>query len=135
MALEAYFSITSSGGVQAERIKLLSCEFGFQQQLDETGRPATKPRGGLIHLTIESTDKEMIAEWMLNRMSRKNGRIEFPLRNNRKKVVTFEDGICVSYNESYNSTDNVPMVLDFTISANKITLGSATFNNDWKLNT
>ncbi len=134
MALEAYFSITSSSDVQAERIKLLSCEFGFQQQLDETGRPATKPLGGLIHLTIESTDREIIAEWMLNRMSRKNGRIEFPLRNNRKKVLTFEDGICVSYNESYKSTDNVPMLLDFTISANRITLGSATFNNDWKLN-
>jgi hypothetical protein len=131
MALDAVLSLTSSG-TPTESLKVLECDFEFSQEIDETGKPSGKPRGGLIHVTVESNDKITIAEWMFSKMGFKNGKIEFSLRNSKKKELNFEDGACISYHESFNSVNNLPMVLRFTISANTIKLGSVTFNNEWK---
>lgn len=131
MALDAVLTLTSSGQ-PTESIKVLECDFEFSQEIDETGKPSAKPRGGLIHVAVESNDKATIAEWMFSKSDLKNGKIEFALRNNKKKELTFEEGACIEYHESFNSVNSMPMVLRFTISANTIKLGSVTFKNDWK---
>jgi|APLow6443716910_1056828.scaffolds.fasta_scaffold889042_1 hypothetical protein len=133
MALDAWLTFTSSSGQSADPIKILECDFEFSQEIDETGKPSGIPRGGLIHITIESTDKSTFAEWMFSKMDFKNGKIEFSLRSNKKKELTFEDGACISYHESFNAVNSLPMLLRFTISANTIKLGSAPpFKNEWK---
>jgi len=132
MALEAWLTFTSSEGIATDSIKILECDFNFSQDIDDTGKPSAKPTGGQINITVESTDKGIITEWMFAKMGYKNGKIVFPLRNGKKKELKFEDGVCVSYHESFNSMDNTAMVLRFTISANKIFLDNQTFSNDWK---
>lgn len=129
MALDA--TLTFTGGA-TDSLKVLECDYEFSQEIDETGKPSATPRGGLIHVTVESNDKTTIAEWMFAKMAFKNGKIEFSLRNSKKKELTFEDGACISYHESFNSENNLPMILRFTISANTIKLGSTTFTNLWK---
>ncbi|MHC1774098.1 MAG: type VI secretion system tube protein TssD [Lentimicrobium sp.] len=129
MALDAV--LTFMGGA-TESMKVLECDYEFSQEIDETGKPSAKPRGGLIHVTVESNDKTTIAEWMFSKLAYKNGKIEFSLRNNKKKELVFEDGACISYLESFNAVNNIPMMLRFTISANVIKLGSVTFSNLWK---
>lgn len=131
MALDALLTLTSSGQ-PTESVKVLECDYEFSQEIDETGKPSGKPRGGLIHVSVESNEKATIAEWMFSKMDFKNGKIEFILRNNKKKELTFEDGACIEYHESFNAVNNLPMILRFTISANIIKLGSVTFTNDWK---
>ncbi|MFH1119796.1 MAG: type VI secretion system tube protein TssD [Bacteroidota bacterium] len=130
MALEAYLWFTSGA---TDTMKVLECDFEFSQEIDETGKPSGTPRGGLIHVTVESNDKTTIAEWMFAKMGFKSGVIEFSLRNNKKKELAFEDGACISYHESFNAVNNMPMILRFTISANSIKIGNAPpFTNLWK---
>lgn len=132
MAFESYLNFQSQGQT-TDTIKILECEYAFFQEIDQSGKPSAKPTGGQIKFVIESSDKELIAEWMFSKNARKNGSIIFPMRNNRTKELKFEDAICISYKEVFNASDNMPMLLQFTISANKIKLGSAEFSNNWKL--
>jgi hypothetical protein len=131
MALDAVLSLTSSG-TSTESLKVLECDYEFSQEIDESGKPSARPRGGLIHVTVESSDKTTIAEWMFSKMAFKNGKIEFTLRNSKKKELIFEDGACISYHESFNAVNSLPMMLRFTISANILKLGSVTHDNEWK---
>jgi len=128
MALEAWMSFTND----SNRIKILTCDFSFSQEIDETGKPSSRPQGGLINITVESTDKETLAEWMFSKMGMKDGKIEFQLRNNKTKVLSFKEGVCIAYNESFNAAGSIPMMVHFTISPNSIKLGSAEFKNEWK---
>lgn len=132
MALEAWLSFTSAKGQTTHTIKVLECEFEFHQDIDKTGKPCSRPQGGLIHLVIESTDKTTITEWMFARMSLKDGKIQFPLRFGKKKTLEFEEAVCVAYREVFHASDSMPMLLHFTISANRIKIGDAAFENDWK---
>lgn len=111
---------------------MLECEFSFHQDLDPTGKPSSKAQGGLIKVLIESTAKTSITEWMFSPMALKNGKISFPLRFGKKKELYFEEGICVDYKEVFHHANNLPMLMHFTISANKLKIGEAVFENDWK---
>lgn len=128
MALEAWLSFRGDSNY----IKILSCDFSFTQEIDETGKPSSRPQGGLINLSVESTEKNTLAEWMFSKMGTKDGQITFQLRNNKTKVLDFRDGVCISYNEVFQSSGSIPMIIHFTISPNMIVLGNAQFNNDWK---
>jgi hypothetical protein len=132
MALEAWLTFTSSEGQTTDQLKILECDYQFTQDIDETGKPSAKPTGGQINLTVESTEKSIITEWMFAKLGYKNGKLVFPLRNGKRKELMFEDGVCISYHEAFNAINNMPMTLHFTISANTIKLGDQTFSNDWK---
>ncbi len=132
MALEAWLSFTTAQGQTTDKLKILECDFEFRQDIDKTGKPSSKPYGGLIHITVESTEKATIAEWMFSTMGLKDGHIEFPLRQGKKKDLNFEDGVCIAYQESFNASDSTPMLIRFTISANRIIVNTATYSNDWK---
>ncbi len=132
MALEAWLTFTSSEGQATDHLKIIECDYQFLQDIDETGKPSAKPAGGLINLTIESTERSLITEWMFAKLGYKNGKLVFPLRNGKRKELIFEDGVCIAYHESFNAVDNLPMTLQFTISANTIKLDDQTFTNNWK---
>lgn len=132
MALEAWLSFTSTEGQTTHTIKVLECEFEFHQDLDKTGKPCSRPQGGTIDIVIESTDKITITEWMFAPMSLKDGKIQFPLRFGKRKTLEFEEAVCVKYREIFHASDSMPMLVYFTISANRIKIGEALFENDWK---
>ena len=133
MANEASLSFTTSEGHATDEIKVLECDYQFMQDIDETGKPFARPSGGQINITVASTEKGTITAWMFEKMGYKNGKIVFVLRNRKKKTLQFEDGVCISFAETFNAMDNMPMLLRFTISANKIILDGCTFSKDWKI--
>jgi hypothetical protein len=115
------------------QVRVLECDFGFTQDIDSSGKPNGKPRGGIINLVIESTDESVLISWMLSHDARKNGTISFLRRDNERplKKVQFTDGICISYRESFRDYGNVPMTTALTISAREIKIGDNKLENQW----
>ncbi len=134
MALNAWLTFSTHSSGQAPKFRLLYCEFGFNQAIDETGKPAARPKGGIIHMAIESTDNDIFVSWMISKEERKDGKIEFPLKSNRKKVVEFKEAVCIAYNEKYDVENPSSMVMRITLSANEIIVGSVGYSNKWKKN-
>lgn len=130
MALPAnlYLSGTS------KPITLYAYDLSFYQDLDVTGKPSSRPKGGLIDLVISSHDCLPVTAWMLSPFGLRDGKIEFitpPF--GKKRTVEFEEAICVKYREIYQKSEmGRHLDIHFTISANRITIGEAGFTNDWK---
>jgi hypothetical protein len=116
-----------------KRVRVIECDFGFTQDIDSTGKPSGKPRGGTINLLIESTDDSELISWMFSHDERKNGTIKFLRRDNERpmKKVEFKDGICINYHESFRDHGEVPMTTALTISAKEINIGSVSYKNKW----
>ena len=132
MAFDASLQFTDMGGRPiGEHIKVMECDFGFNQQTDITGKPVAKVMGGTISLVLESTEDESIMNWMIATTELKNGMIYFTLRDNKYKRLEFEEGACIQYHETFNYDGSIPMQISLTISANKLRVGSSKFNNEW----
>jgi len=116
-----------------KQVRVIECDFGFTQDVDSTGKPSGKPRGGIINLLIESTDDSELISWMFSHDERKSGTISFLRRDNERpmKKVKFHDGICISYHESFRDSGNVPMTTALTISAREIEIGNVSYKNKW----
>ncbi len=116
-----------------KQVRVIECDFGFTQDIDSTGKPSGKPRGGIINLLIESTDDSELISWMFSHDERKSGTISFLRRDNERpmKKVNFRDGICISYHESFRDHGNVPMTTALTISAKEIEVGDVSYKNKW----
>ena len=118
---------------------IIECEYSFSQSIDQTGKPSSRATGGIINVVLETTeDTSSLAHWMLSESDMKSGSLNFTLSNEKQKVVSFSEGICVGYHEYFNMRDvdvetNKPsMLLKLSITAKEITIGSATFTNKWK---
>lgn len=134
MAFIAFLKFTdSSGNPIGDDIKVMECDFGFTQQIDITGKPSARPMGGTINLKVESTDNTELADWMISSEGMKDGRIDFTLRDNKFKTLSFEKGVCIQYHEAFDYEGSIPMHISLTISAGKITIGSIEFSNEWKI--
>lgn len=115
-------------------IRILSYNFSFSQEIDSNGLPSSRVRAGLINLTIYGKSDPDMVNWMLGRMMTKNGKITFtgisssgiPQETNS---LVFENGILVSYSESFN--DQSDMIISLSISCQKITLSTATWETKW----
>ena len=110
---------------------VLSCNYSFNQAVDQKGQVASIVRGGNISVQVEASDDDSIVEWMIDPFKKVNGSITFMKldQDSTMKEVSFEDGYCVQYSEVFNSSNNSPMLLSLTISAKKITVGTATHEN------
>ncbi|MEZ5083021.1 MAG: type VI secretion system tube protein TssD [Bacteroidales bacterium] len=114
-------------------IKVMECDFGFTQQIDITGKPSARPMGGTINLKVESTDNTELADWMISSEGMKDGRIDFTLRDNKFKTLSFEKGVCIQYHEAFDYEGSIPMHISL-ISASKITIGSIEFSLNGRYN-
>lgn len=128
MSFKATLSI--DGG---EETRLLHCSYALQRDFDSTGRPSSMVHGGTIDFTIESTDDNSLFEWMVDQFSHKKGKATFFKRdsNTKMKEVSFEDGYIVKYSEAIDAIGESPMVINFTVSAKKISVAGATHENPW----
>lgn len=113
---------------------VLSCDFGFSQDIDETGMVQSRVRGGIISLSIRGVDDSDILQWMMDQGSTKNGRIQLSGYSTTgvsgpRRRIEFEDGYLINYRESFaNQTD---VVVHLTISARKITVSGVDHENIW----
>jgi hypothetical protein len=131
MAFKATLSV--DGG---DEIRLLHVSYALNRSVDATGRPSSEVRGGTITLEIESTDDTSILEWMMGSWTQKSGVIKFfkKAEEAKMKELKFENAYCIQYAESIDAVGDNPMTINFTISAEKISVGGASFKNPWPKN-
>jgi ribosomal protein L25 (general stress protein Ctc) len=118
-------------GQPNEGIKVLSCSFGFSQDVDNRGMVASKVRIGTINLTIPHINDATIINWMLGHDTRKNGEIIFSGYSDGvpRQSIVFEDSVLISYHESFSDPSDTTISL--TISCRKITVLDVTYENTW----
>ncbi len=120
--------------VDGKEYLILSSSYHFYQETDVTGRPSSVARGGQITVSVESSDDNDLAKWMVDSWGLKGGSLKFFKRDSESaimKQVDFEDAYLVSYDETYSHETTMPMVITITLSAKKIKIGDASHENEW----
>ncbi|MCH5224508.1 MAG: hypothetical protein J1D77_00865 [Muribaculaceae bacterium] len=119
---------------------VVECEYQFFQSVDETGKPTSRPTGGIITVVMPSTndDDMFFYNWMFNKSEVKEGVLRFNLysQDNRVsyKTVAFANAYCVELRDYFNDHDENLMYTTIKISAQVIVVGStntAVFSNAW----
>jgi hypothetical protein len=116
-----------------DEINVLRCGFRFNQNIDVTGKAASKPMGGTINITLASINHPGLFEWMITTSQTKNGKITFVRYDTMSKLKTleFENALCVEYHEVFDPTGEHPIILQLTISAHTIRLEDTVYKNNW----
>lgn len=119
--------------LDGEEINVLHCGFRFTQMTDTTGKPTAKPQGGTVSLLVESSGSTDLFDWMISPTQLKNGTITFYRRDTMSKLKTLEftDAICTDYYETFDHAGEMPMQIQFTISAYELKLNDSSFTNNW----
>lgn len=114
-----------------EGIALLSCSYGFTQEIDQRGLPKSEVRGGVITMAFRSMDDQELMHWMISSVSDKSGKITFSGEETEKifKTLEFRDARCISYHETFERDSE--MIIKITISAREVTLSGVTHTNSW----
>lgn len=129
--------VESYGG---KKYELVECEYEFYQNLDESGKPSSRPQSGLIKFVMpaQGDDDTFFYDWMFNRSITHNGTIEMLLStdDNTKKYLHlyFEDAYMVNMYQYFNNNNSLLVRTKVTLSARIFTFGGkAKFENDWKI--
>jgi flagellar biosynthesis GTPase FlhF len=113
---------------------VLRTDYEISQSVDTQNKPNGKPRGGIISVTVESSNKNDLAEWMVSPTMKKNGQLVFFRRdaNSSMKTLSFSEGYCIGYQETFDANSPDPMSIRLRISAGEIKLNnSCTVTNPW----
>lgn len=122
--------------LDGEEANVLYCSFRFTQVTDATGRPTSIPQGGSIMLTIESTGKADLFDWMISPTQTKSGTVTFYRRDSMSKLKTlnFTGAHCIDYQEEYVHDGKYPMQINVVLSAKELKLNDSEFKNNWPQN-
>lgn len=128
MATDAKLSFTDSSGNAQTSIKVLECDFGFSQDINQhTLTPTSQVRINMINVVVESTKDTQLADWMISN-TQKKGMIELTIQNNVKKTIAFEEAYCAQYHESFNHLGGEsPMHISISFTARVIELDESIF--------
>lgn len=116
-----------------DNIDVLKCNYSLSRDVDSKGRPSSGVYGGTINLTVESTDDTSIIESMVNQYKPVDGMVTFKKSDEdaKMKELSWEKGYVIAFKEGIDITGTEPMLIDFTISAEKIKIGNAEHKNEW----
>jgi len=130
--MSAFDAILSVDGGSSD-LKVIHCSYSLNRDVDGSGKPSGAVRGGLIQIEIESTKDISFNEWMVEQFTAKNGKVVFKNidANTSMKELTWENGYIVQLAESFDIVGENSMTLSFTVSAEKLKMGSATHDNRW----
>jgi hypothetical protein len=137
LKLLIFMSFLAKLNIDGEEFNILECDFGIEQNSDETGRPSAKPIGGQIEILIESTVKIDFFEWASSGLGIKNGEIIFYRRDNTSslKKLKFKDAYCLKYRERFNAVNTEPLKIYLVISAKEMVMRGTRFTNNWPMRT
>ena len=132
MAFKASFKFSSGAGANQE-LDVLNCNVTFMRDTDKKGRPSSDIYGGKIVVIVESTPDSIVLENMFAQFKPIGGSIIFKKADEdaKMKELTFENGYIVDYEEGLNVSNDTPMAIRFVISAQKVSLGNAKFEQNW----
>ena len=114
---------------------VVSCSFGFNQNVNEDGYIASRVKAGLIHISIRATEDPEIVHWMLSNSEIKNGRIEFAgflsagTGPGGTRKLSFKNAMLVDYSESFNELADI--MVNLVITAGNITLAGESYESNW----
>ena len=98
MAIQGRLSISS----QKKVYHIVECAYEFNQSIDESGKPITRPRGGTITFVMPTTDDDdtFFYNWMFKKTEVHDGTFEFDVfvdnNTRRTKSVSFFNAYCIS---------------------------------------
>jgi hypothetical protein len=126
-------SFTANLAIAGKEVRVLHCSYSLHREVDATGRPSSMVHGGKISLEIESTDDTSLFEWMVDQFKTQDGTVTFKKRDqdSKMKELKWEKGYIIEHTESFDQVGDNPMTIHFVISAEKITVGSASHKNPW----
>ena len=112
---------------------ILACNYKLNRDVDPKGRPASPVYGGRISVTLESTDDTSVLEQMVNEYKPSSGTITFKKTNEdaKMKELKWDNGYIVAFEEKIDINSDQPMVLSFTVTAEKVSVGNAKFEQKW----
>jgi hypothetical protein len=116
---------------------IVNVSYHLDRGINEKGKPSTLVRNFQITITIASDDKLKNAaiDWLKEGNGAKKGKkgevIIHDEEGKEFKKIEFENAFIINYNEnfSYGMSDNVQET--FTITAEKVKIGTADFDFKW----
>lgn len=126
--------------IDGRKYGVVQAQYEFNQMLDETNKPKTRPQGGTITFVMPATNDDdlFFYKWMFSKTEVKDGEFKFTVwtyHNKRSfKTVQFENAYCVGLKDYFNDSDSKLMYTTVTIAAEKILIGESgdvTFDNEW----
>ena len=113
MAHEAKLNIGNG-----QEYDIIDCEYKMEQPAGVAGITG-KPRYGIIHFTMLSTDDNNMTfhRWMIDKMEQKSGSITFSSVRNAKmstRTVVFKNAYCIKLHEHFNKYSG-DMMMGITI--------------------
>jgi Hemolysin coregulated protein Hcp (TssD) len=114
---------------------VLSCNYRFYKDRDPSNKPSGSALGGELKVKIEATGKTEFLDWTLKEDQTKDGEIIFYKRDAMSKLrsIKFERAYCISYEETFNSENTEPLIIELIICAKKLTIGDCISENVWKI--
>jgi hypothetical protein len=112
---------------------LNSVSFQIDQAIDKFGRPSSIAKGGKIDIELFTVEDDVIIDWMVHPVKTLNGSINLYEADNETKLkeIQFENGYCIEYTEIFEQSTSENLVIKFTISAEKISIGNIDLDNQW----
>ena len=117
---------------EQEGFPVTSCDFNFQQVIDERGVPNTRVSGGVISIGLKNENDYELMVWMFYHDALKNGKIVFSsgsADNQSFQTIEFKEAVLVSYNQSFSEQSEI--TVNLTISCREVEISGATFVNLW----
>jgi len=118
---------------EQDGINVISCEFTFQQQVDQRGMPSSRVNGGVINIGLKNENDFDLMLWMFSQDTKKNGKIILTSgisENQAFQTIKFKDACLVTFHESFSEFSEVSV--DLSISCREIEISGAMFANIWQ---
>jgi len=118
---------------EQDGIPVVSCDFSFDQQVDQRGVPISRVTGGVINIGLKNENDYDLIVWMFSQDAKKNGKIVFSSGtsdNQSFQTIKFKDGALVNYHQSFSEQSEISVNL--SISCREIDISGASFENVWR---
>jgi hypothetical protein len=121
--------------VDGKKYRVLKCSFSLTQAIDNTGRPSSTTRGGVVNIVVESTDDTGLFEWMCDSYMKKDAKVTFNKRDEDSKMKELEivESYMVHFEESFDEAGVGAMIQSISLSARSIKVGNGEHENEWAM--
>lgn len=126
-------SFRANLNLDGNEFDVIKCDYTIERDVDSKGRPASNLYGGKIRITVESTDKVEMFQTMAAQFKPISGSVAYKKDDEdaTMKELKWTNGYIVCLEEGMNIADENPMLVTITISAQKLELGDAIFEQNW----
>jgi hypothetical protein len=119
---------------EGQEYQVLFSKVDMMRHTDGKGAVSSEIKGGRLNLRVKSTDNTTVIEQAVNSQHKPvSGKVKYFKADSEQvmKELSFENAFIVFFSEQLDALAETPMVTEITFSAEKITLGNATLDNNW----